>query len=112
MKKRDLKEESKYSEDSDDSDNRDEIPDDLSDKLIVVSNKLAEESWVKGLNPIFWRVPVIKFEDKHTNIKVDITFDNNSGKNGLNLIKEVFIKYPLAKEMAYVLKIILSAWNL
>lgn len=49
-------------------------------------------------------VPIIKYEDKETKVKVDICFNMESGLKSAEKVKEYLKQYPLLKKMLLVVK--------
>lgn len=59
-----------------------------------------------------YQVPVIKFQDKLTNLKVDITMNSDNGVEACRLIKKMIKKYPGLRELTMIIKHYLSLLDL
>ena len=57
-------------------------------------------------------VPVIKFTDKQTEVKVDICFNRRSGMDGVKVILEFVQQFPILPKLVLVLKQFLTQRNL
>ena len=57
-------------------------------------------------------VPVIKFTDKQTEVKVDICFNRTSGVAGVKVILEFIHQFPILPKLVLVLKQFLTQRNL
>ena len=57
-------------------------------------------------------VPIIKYEDKESKVKVDISFNMESGLKSAEKVKEYMKQYPLLKNMLLVIKHYLYQQNL
>ena len=57
-------------------------------------------------------VPIIKYEDKESKVKVDISFNMESGLRSAEKVKEYMELYPLLKSMLLVIKHYLYQQNL
>ena len=57
-------------------------------------------------------VPVIKFTDKQTEVKVDICFNRTSGVDGVKVILEFIQQFPILPKLVLVLKQFLTQRNL
>ncbi|XP_030621713.1 terminal nucleotidyltransferase 4B [Chanos chanos] len=64
--------------------------------------KVADENSVKVLDKA--TVPIIKLTDSYTEVKVDISFNVQSGVRAANLIKEFKKQYPVLPYLVLVLK--------
>lgn len=49
-------------------------------------------------------VPIIKLTDRESQVKVDISFNMQSGVQSAEFIKEMKIKYPVLAKLVLVLK--------
>lgn len=57
-------------------------------------------------------VPVIKFTDKQTEVKVDICFNRRSGVDGVKVIQDFIQQFPILPKLVLVLKQFLTQRNL
>ena len=57
------------------------------------------------------RVPIIKFTDRATNFRVDISF-NTKGSEGTRLINEMILRFPALRPLTFLLKLFLSQRSL
>ncbi|XP_067296065.1 terminal nucleotidyltransferase 4B isoform X2 [Pseudorasbora parva] len=64
--------------------------------------QVADENSIKVLDKA--TVPIIKLTDAHTEVKVDISFNVQSGVKAANLIKEFKQQYPVLPYLVLVLK--------
>lgn len=64
--------------------------------------KVADENSIKVLDKA--TVPIIKLTDSHTEVKVDISFNVQSGVKAANLIKDYKQQYPVLPYLVLVLK--------
>lgn len=62
---------------------------DMGDKVEVVANA---------------RVPIVKFFEERTGLSVDISFDNNSGLNAVEKVKEWIEQFPYLPTLVRILK--------
>jgi non-canonical poly(A) RNA polymerase PAPD5/7 len=58
------------------------------------------------------RIPLVKFEERHTQFTVDISFNQESGIDGSDNIKSLLKKYPAIRPLLLVLKQFLLNRNL
>ncbi|XP_004225899.2 uncharacterized protein LOC101243288 isoform X2 [Ciona intestinalis] len=68
----------------------------------LVSKDIVAEGSVKVLDRA--AVPLIKFQHKETLVKVDISFNIQSGVQSVELIKDFMKKYPALPKLIFVLK--------
>ncbi|XP_071516564.1 terminal nucleotidyltransferase 4B-like [Panulirus ornatus] len=68
----------------------------------LLDNKIAEPSSLKVLDRA--SVPIVKLTDSETDVKVDISFNMNSGVNSARLIKEFKHRFPALPKLVMVLK--------
>ena len=75
--------------------------------------KKADIAVKDTINPIDkTTVPVIKFTDKQTEVKVDICFNRTSGMEGVKVIIDFINQYPILPKLVLVLKQFLTQRNL
>ncbi len=59
----------------------------------------------KNLIPQFvFQVPIVKFSDRRSDVKVDISFNMNNGVKSVELIKDFCHRFPALKKLVLVLK--------
>lgn len=77
-----------------------------SNEMYYLRNVLEKKDFVKGECIVLTRtkVPIIKFTDSKTNIKVDISFENNSGLNTLPTLRQWKTQYPQMPVLVAVIK--------
>ena len=81
--------------------------------LNKLSNSLLKSGICKSLEPLkFTKVPLIKLQDKLTNINVDISFNRTNGVYCVKLVKFLQKKYPELRPMILVLKAFLKSREL
>lgn len=68
----------------------------------LLEKGIAEQSTLKVLDRA--SVPIVKLTDRETDIKVDISFNMNSGVNSARLIKEFKTMFPALPKLVMVLK--------
>jgi DNA polymerase sigma len=75
--------------------------------------KKADIAVKDTINPIDkTTVPVIKFTDKQTEVKVDICFNRVSGMDGVKIIVDFMNQFPILPKLVLVLKQFLAQRNL
>ena len=75
--------------------------------------KKADVAVKDTINPLDkTTVPVIKFTDKQTEVKVDICFNRTSGVDGVKVIFEFIQQFPILPKLVLVLKQFLTQRNL
>ena len=75
--------------------------------------KRADIAVKDTINPIDkTTVPVIKFTDKQTEVKVDICFNRTSGVEGVRVIVDFIHQFPILPKLVLVLKQFLTQRNL
>lgn len=71
---------------------------------------------IAQLNSIFVfdkrRVPIVKFTDRESGIKFDVSFNLDDGWQGWDLINEYTLKYPMLPKLVKVLKLFLTQQDL
>lgn len=78
-----------------------------------LSNKLLNAGICKNIEPLkFTKVPLIKLQDKETDIQVDISFNRTNGIYCVKLVKFLQKKYPELRPLILVLKTFLKGRNL
>lgn len=68
----------------------------------LLDQNIAEPSSIKVLDKA--SVPIVKLTDKETEIKVDISFNMNSGVKSAELIKSFKRRFPVLDKLVMVLK--------
>lgn len=71
-------------------------------ELELVANNIAEPLSVRVLDKA--SVPIIKLTDRESQVKVDISFNMQSGVQSAELIKDYKRKYPVLSKLVLVLK--------
>jgi DNA polymerase sigma len=78
--------------------------------LTRLSNTLVKSGICKSIEALkFTKVPLIKLQDKHTNINVDISFNRTNGIYCVKLVKFLQKKYPELKPLILILKAFLKS---
>ena len=57
-------------------------------------------------------IPVVKFTDKHTEVKVDVCFNRTSGVEGVKVIVDFIHQFPILPKLVLVLKQFVTQRNL
>lgn len=68
----------------------------------LLNNGICDVDNVKVLDKA--SVPIVKFSDRHSDMKVDISFNMNNGVKSVELIKDFCIQFPALKKLVLVLK--------
>jgi DNA polymerase sigma len=78
-----------------------------------LSNSLLAQGICKSIEALkYTKVPLIKLQDKNTNIQVDISFNRTNGIYCVKLVKFLLKKYPELKPLILVLKAFLKSRQL
>jgi non-canonical poly(A) RNA polymerase PAPD5/7 len=81
--------------------------------LNKLSNTLVKQIEVQSIEPLkFTKVPLIKLQEKKSNINVDISFNRTNGIYCVKLVKFLQKKYPELRPMILVLKAFLKSREL
>lgn len=78
--------------------------------VTYLSSLYIKESMVTEKTNIIllFKVPVIKFEDVMTKLKVDIILNSTSGIDSANMIQSMIQEYPGVRPLALIVKYLLS----
>ena len=75
-----------------------------------LSNQLLKSGICKSLEPLkHTKVPLIKLQDKETNIQLDISFNRTNGIYCVKLVKFLQKRYPELRPMILILKSFLKS---
>ena len=78
-----------------------------------ISNALLRSGSCKSIEPLkHTKVPLIKLQDKETNMQVDISFNRTNGIYCVKLVKFLQKKYPELRPLILILKAFLKSRNL
>jgi DNA polymerase sigma len=78
-----------------------------------ISSELVKKGIPSMIEPITTsKVPIIKLEDKETQVKVDISFNRTNGIYCVKLVLKLLQKYPELRPLMIVLKCFLKSRNL
>jgi len=81
--------------------------------LNKLCNNLVRHIDVQSIEPLkHTKVPLIKLQEKHTKINVDISFNRTNGIYCVKLVKFLQKKYPELKPMILILKAFLKSREL
>ena len=81
--------------------------------LNKLCNTLVKQIEVASIEPLkFTKVPLIKLQEKHTKINVDISFNRTNGIYCVKLVKFLMKKYPELKPLIIILKAFLKSREL
>lgn len=81
--------------------------------LNKLSNSLLRSQICKSIEPLkHTKVPLIKLQDKETNIQVDISFNRTNGIYCVKLVKFLQKKYPELRPLIIILKAFLKSRDL
>lgn len=68
----------------------------------LLNREIAEPASIRVLDKA--SVPIVKLTDRETQVKVDISFNMQSGVQSAELIKEFKNEYPVLEKLVLVLK--------
>lgn len=75
-----------------------------------LTSALIKSGICKSIDPIKnAKVPIIKLQDKHTLINVDISFNRTNGVYCVKLVKHLLLTYPELKPLLLILKCFLKS---
>ena len=78
--------------------------------LNKLSNSLLRAGICKSIEPLkYTKVPLIKLQDKSSNINVDISFNRTNGIHCVKLVKFLQQKYPELRPLILILKAFLKS---
>lgn len=78
-----------------------------------ISSELVKSRICASIEPIkHAKVPIIKLQDKETNINVDLSFNRENGIYCVQLVKQLLKKYPELRPLLLVLKCFLKSRSL
>jgi len=81
--------------------------------LNKICNTLVKQIDVQSIEPLkFTKVPLIKLQEKHTKINVDISFNRTNGIYCVKLVKFLQKKYPELRPLILILKAFLKSREL
>lgn len=81
--------------------------------LNKLCNTLVKQIEVASIEPLkFTKVPLIKLQEKHSLINVDISFNRTNGIYCVKLVKFLMKKYPELKPLIFILKAFLKSREL